>query len=48
MRFQDGCEKYVTYNKITVVTVDKTPVKEEPKVPMIAVIPDEIVPLNKG
>ena len=47
MRFQDGCEKYVTYNKLTVVTVDKTPVKEEPKVPMIAMIPDDTVTLEK-
>ena len=48
LRFQDGCEKDINPNELTVVTVDNIPVGEEPKVRTIAVIPDEKVDLYKG
>ena len=44
VRFQDGCEKYLTLNKLTVIIVDKSPVEEESEVPRIPVITDETVP----
>ena len=43
VRFQDGCEKNMTSNQLTAVTVEKRPVHEEPEVPTIDVIPDEKV-----
>ena len=30
MRFQNGCEKNLSLNKLTTVIVDKIPVEEEP------------------
>ena len=45
LRFQYGCEKYLDLNQINSVTVYKTPLYEEPKVPTIDVIPDEIIDL---
>ena len=47
-RFKDGCEKYITYNQLTVIKVEKIHVDEEPEVPMISVIPDEEVYLENG
>ena len=44
VRLQDGCEKYPKSNKLTVATVEKIPMEEEPGVPTITEIPDEIVP----
>ena len=38
-RFQNGCEKDLTSNQITVVKVEKRSVDEEPEVPTISVIP---------
>ena len=48
MIFQYMCEKELNLNQLTVITVYKSPVEEEPKVPMLAVIPDDTVPLEKG
>ena len=48
VRLQDGCEKDLTSNKLTVVTVYKSPVYEEPEVNMIAMITNKIVDLDKG
>ena len=33
MRFQDECKKDLTPNQLTIVIVEKIPVKEEPEVP---------------
>ena len=46
--FQDMCEKYLTSNQLTVATVEKIPMDEEPKVPTIAVINDAKVYSEKG
>ena len=35
-RFQDGCEKVLTSNKLTVVTLENSPVTKEAKLPSIA------------
>ena len=48
LRFQDGCEKYLTSNQLTAVTVDRIPVAEESDVTKIYVIPDDKVYLEKG
>ena len=48
VRLQDGCEKDLTSNKLTIVTVYKSPVDEEPEVNMIAMVPNETVDLDKG
>ena len=48
MRFQDGCEKNLTSNQLTILTVEKRPVDQEPEVPMISVIPDNTVDSDKG
>ena len=48
VRFQDGCEKYLTLNQLTVVIVENNPVKEESKVPMITEISYETVRSDKG
>ena len=45
VRFQDECEKYLTSNQITIVTVDNRPVTEEDEVANIYVIPDEDIDL---
>ena len=47
VRFQHGCEKYLKLNQLTVVTLYKSPMEEEPKVPMVAMIPDDTVTLEK-
>ena len=47
MRFQDGCEKYLTSNQLTVVTSEKIDVDEEHKVTIINVIPDKPVDSEK-
>ena len=40
VRFQDGCEKYLTSNQLTVVTVDNILVTKEADVSIIYVITD--------
>ena len=45
VRFQDGCENYLTSNQLIVVIVYKIPVEEEPEVPMIPEIPEDQVTL---
>ena len=45
--FQDGCEKDITYNQLTAVIVDKSPVEEEPEVPTSTEITDDKFPLDK-
>ena len=47
VRFQDGCEKDMTLNQLTVVTVEKVPMTEEYEVPMISAIPCETIYLKK-
>ena len=47
MSFQYGFKKYLTSNQLTVVILEKSPVKKEPRVPMIPVIPDETFPSEK-
>ena len=46
--FQGGCNKDLTLNKVTIVATEKSPVTEEAEVPMISVIPGEIMDLDKG
>ena len=48
LRFQDGCEKYLTSNKLTDVAVNRGPVTKKSKVPKISKKPDEAVYLEKG
>ena len=48
VRFQDGCEKDVNSNKLTIVTVDRIMVTEEAKVAIISVIPDKANCFEKG
>ena len=48
MRFRDGCQKYLTWNQLTVVIAEKSPVEKEPEATTIPVIPDETVPSEKG
>ena len=45
VRFKDVREKYLTLNKLSLVTLDKIPVDEEPGMHMISGIPDETVDL---
>ena len=40
MRLQYGCKKDLTSNQLAVVILEKSPVEEESKVPMIPVIHD--------
>ena len=47
MRFQDGCEKDLTSNQLTVVTVERSPMTKESKVPSIDEEPGETVPSEK-
>ena len=48
MRFHDECENNLSSNKLTIVMVDKIPVKKEPKVPTNTEIPEEQLTLEKG
>ena len=48
VRFQDVCEKDLTLNQLTIVTVEKITVTKEYKVPMIYVIADVTTNLDKG
>ena len=48
MRFQNGCEKNLSLNQLTVVMVEKIPVEEEPEVSTIPEIPEDQVELEKG
>ena len=43
MRFQDRCEKRLTSNPLTTVTVDRISVTKESKVPTIYMKPEESV-----
>ena len=45
VRFNYGCEKYLTSNQIIIDTVEKSPVAEESELPIIYVIPSEIINL---
>ena len=45
VRFWDGCEKDLTLNQLTVVTVERIPMTEEYEVPMISAIPCETIDL---
>ena len=47
-RFQDGCENNISSNQLTIVIVQKSPVKKEPEVPEITEIPENKVTLEKG
>ena len=47
VRFQDGYEKDLTSNQLTVVIVEKSPLEEEPEVPTINEIPDYQVTSEK-
>ena len=41
----DNCEKDMTLNQLTVMTLERSPVTKESEVPTISVIPDETVSL---
>ena len=43
VRFQNGCEKNISLNQLTVVIVEKILVEEEPEVSTIPEIPDDQV-----
>ena len=47
-RFQDLSEKDLNSNQITVTILENISMEEEPKVPTISVIRDEVVPSEKG
>ena len=47
VRFQDGYENDIILNKLTDMTVDRIPVTEEDNVPVIYVMPDETIDLEK-
>ena len=48
MRFQNGCKKNISSNKLTVVIVEKILEEKEPEFSEIAEIPEEQVELEKG
>ena len=48
VRFQDGCEKDLTLNQLTIVIVEESPAEEEPEVPTIPEIPEGQVTLENG
>ena len=48
VRFQYGCKKDLTSKQLTVLILEKIPVEEEPRVPMISVIPDGTFTSEKG
>ena len=48
VRFQDGCEKDMILNQLTILKVEKTPLSIESEVPTIDVIPDDSIDLEKG
>ena len=48
MRFQNGCEKNMSSNKLTIVIVAKILVEEEPLVSTIPEIPEDQVEKQKG
>ena len=48
VRFQVWCKNNLSSNKLTIVMVDKIPVKKEPKVPTNTEIPEEQLTLEKG
>ena len=47
VRFQDGCEKDLTSNQLTIVIVEKSLVDNEPEVPTNTEIPEEQDTLEK-
>ena len=48
VRFQNGCEKNLSLNQLTILIVEKIPVEEEPEVSTIPEIPEDQVELEKG
>ena len=48
VRFKDRCEKYMTLNQLTIVTVEKSPVIVEAKETTISVILDKTIYFYKG
>ena len=48
MRFQNGCEKNLSSNQLTVVIVEKILEEKEPEDSKIAEIPEEQVKLDRG
>ena len=47
MRFQDGCEKNLSSNQLTIVIVEKIPEEKEPEVFVIFEIPEDKFELEK-
>ena len=47
-RFQDGCEKDLTLNQLTIMIVEKILAEKEPDVPKNPDIPEEQITLEKG
>ena len=47
MSFQDGFEKDLTLDQLTILIVEKSPVEEEPEVLTITEMPEENVTLEK-
>ena len=47
MRFQDGFEKEMSMNQLTIVTVERRPITKEYEVPEIYAMPEEEVDLEK-
>ena len=41
MRFQDGCDKDLTSNQLTIMAVERIPVTEGSEVTTISVMPDD-------
>ena len=48
VRFQNGCEKYITLNQITNVALERISVTREAEMPIISVIYDNTIDLEKG
>ena len=48
VRFQNGCEKNLSLNQLTVVIVEKILEEKEPEVSKISEIPEEQVKFGKG
>ena len=48
VRFQDGCENYLTSNQLTAVVLEKRPMEEGPDVLRITLITYDTVTSEKG
>ena len=48
MRFQDGCERYLISNQLTMMTLERTPMTKYSEVTIVYVIHDETIDLEKG